>query len=59
MKVSCLEKGAMKFGITVPVTQRISDGVLVTRDMKGAKLEIKTGSVKPKFPHTQLNKRDT
>ena len=50
MKVSCLEKGAMKFEITVPATQTISVGVLVTRDMKGAKLEIKTESIKPKFP---------
>lgn len=49
MKMGCLIEGVLKFWIIVPATERISNGVLVTRDIKGAKFKIKAGSVKPKF----------
>ena len=49
MKMGCLIEGVLKFWIIVPANERISNGVLVTWDIKGAKLKIKVGSVKPKF----------
>ena len=36
MKRSCLMKDVVKLGISVATTQGISDGVLVSGDVKGA-----------------------
>ena len=49
MKKSCLKEGVLKLWIIVPATERINNGVLVTWDIKGAKLKIKTERIKPKF----------
>ena len=48
MKMGRLTEGVLKLWIIVPAAERISNGVLVTQDIKGTKLKIKTGSIKPK-----------
>ena len=50
MKVGGLVEGVFKLWISVPATERVSIGVLVAQDIKGADLKIKAGSIKPKFP---------
>ena len=49
MKVGCLIEGVLKFWIIALATGGISNGVLVTRDIRGTKVKIKAGSIKPKF----------
>ena len=49
MKVGGLVEGVFKLWISVPATERISNGVLVAREIKSADLKIKEESIKPKF----------
>lgn len=47
--MSCLVENVLILWIIVPARERISKGILVTRDIKGTKLKIKMGSIKAKF----------